>query len=159
MISQHGAPSRIGMLIDTGRNGWGGADRPTGQSTSSDMNDFVNESRVDRRPHRGSWCNQPGGVGERPKASPMSGIHAYVWIKPQGESDGVASADAPQDPNDANKQHDPMCDPDGLNRYAEDSDATRGKDVGTGAMPGAPHAGRWFEYGFQVLVENAYPPL
>lgn len=159
MISQHGAPSRIGMLIDTGRNGWGGPDRPTGQSDASDMNDFVNQSRIDRRPHRGSWCNQSGGVGERPTAAPMPGIHAYVWIKPQGESDGVASADAPQDPNDANKQHDPMCDPDGPNRYAEDSDTTRGQDVETGAMPGAPHAGRWFEYGFQVLVDHAYPPL
>lgn len=146
-----GAPESIGMLIDTGRNGWGGADRPSATSTSLDVNTYVNESRIDRRQHRGNWCNQPGGVGFRPQANPHPGVDAYVWVKPQGESDGVSDPDFEQDPNDPNKQHDPMCDPNARNRY----DNT----VGTGAMPNAPHAGRWFPEAFQILVENAYPPL
>ncbi|SMF16869.1 Cellulase/cellobiase CelA1 [Alteromonadaceae bacterium Bs31] len=151
MISEHGAPSSIGMLIDTGRNGWGGPDRPTGQSTSSDLNTFVNESRIDRRVHRGNWCNQAGGVGYRPQAAPASGVDAYVWIKPQGESDGISDPNFALDPNDPAKQHDPMCDP---NKYNVDNGA-----VGTGALDDAPHAGRWFPEAFKILVDNAYPPL
>ena len=146
-----GAPQTLGMLIDTGRNGWGGPERPTGPSTSTDLNTYVNESRIDRRVHRGNWCNQAGGVGFRPQAAPAPGIDAYVWVKPQGESDGVSDPNFTPDPNDPAKQHDPMCDPYAQNRY--DS------SVGTGALDNAPHAGRWFPEAFQVLVENAYPPL
>jgi cellulose 1,4-beta-cellobiosidase len=50
-----GFNSNIGMLIDTSRNGWGGSARPTGPSTSTDLNTFVNQSRVDRRLHNGNW--------------------------------------------------------------------------------------------------------
>ncbi len=150
MVSR-GLPSNIGMLIDTARNGWGGSDRPTQASTSSDLNTYVNESRIDRREHRGNWCNQAGGVGYRPQAAPHAGIDAYVWVKPQGESDGVSDPNFEIDPNDPNKQHDPMCDPNADNRY----DST----YGTGAMDNAPHAGRWFPEAFQVLVEKAYPAL
>ncbi|WP_188151457.1 glycoside hydrolase family 6 protein, partial [Teredinibacter waterburyi] len=32
-----GFPSTLGMLIDTGRNGWGGANRPSGASSSTDL--------------------------------------------------------------------------------------------------------------------------
>jgi len=152
MVSR-GLPSNIGMLIDTGRNGWGGAGRPTGTSSSTDLNTYVSESRIDRRQHRGNWCNQAGGVGYRPQASPHSGVDAYVWVKPQGESDGVSDPNFEIDPNDPNKQHDPMCDPNAENRYAEDA------NILTGAMDNAPHAGRWFPEAFQTLVENAYPPL
>ena len=42
-----------------------------------------------------------------------------------------------------------MCDPLAPNR---DNAA-----VTTGAMSGAPHAGRWFPEAFKVLVDNAYP--
>lgn len=154
-----GAPSTLGMLIDTGRNGWGGPNRPTGPSSSDDATTMVNEARIDRRPHRGSWCNQAGGVGERPQASPTSWVDAYVWVKPQGESDGISDPNFEQDPNDANKQHDEMCDPEGSNHYAEDAESTAGTGVGTGALPDAPHAGRWYDLGFRVLVDNAYPPL
>lgn len=150
MISR-GAPSSLGMLIDTGRNGWGGAQRPSAQSSSSDLNTFVNESRVDRRFHRGNWCNQAGGVGYRPQASPESGVDAFVWIKPQGESDGISDPDFEPDPNDPAKQHDPMCDPDSFN--------TSDNSLGTGAMDNAPHAGRWYPEAFEVLLNNAYPPL
>lgn len=156
---RHGASNDIGMLIDTGRNGWGGSERPSGASSSSDIAEIVNESRIDRRPHRGSWCNQRGGIGERPQATPASHIDAYVWVKPPGESDGVSTPNFEIDPNDKNKKYDPMCGPNDVNRYAEDAATTKGQGISTGAMDGAPHAGRWFEEGFKVLVENAYPPL
>ena len=145
-----GAPSTIGMLIDTSRNGWGGSDRPTGVSTSSDLNTYVDQSRIDRRYHRGNWCNQYGGIGFKPWPDPYPGIDAFVWAKPPGESDGIADPNFPVDPDDPNKKHDGMCDPNAQN---VDNSA-----VGTGAMPGAPHAGRWHSEGFQILLENAYPP-
>ena len=144
-----GAPETIGMLIDTGRNGWGGPDRPTSQSTSTDVDTFVEESRIDRRFHRGNWCNQPGGVGFKPWPDPYDGIDAFVWVKPQGESDGISDPDFEPDPNDPAKQHDPMCDP-----FAMRPD---GKSF-TGALDNAPHAGRWFPEAFELLLENAYPP-
>ncbi|MDQ1295482.1 MAG: Glucanase, partial [Actinomycetota bacterium] len=43
-----GFNSKIGMLIDTSRNGWGGSKRPTKASTSSNIETFVEESRIDR---------------------------------------------------------------------------------------------------------------
>src|SRR5690606_29507750 len=55
-----GFPPDMGALVDTGHNGWGGPDRPTEVSTSTDLNTYVDESRLDRRPHRGAWCNQVG---------------------------------------------------------------------------------------------------
>jgi cellulose 1,4-beta-cellobiosidase len=146
-----GAPSTIGMLIDTGRNGWGGAGRPSAVSTSTDLNTYVNQSKTDRRAHRGNWCNQPGGVGFRPQASPYAGVDAYVWIKPQGESDGISDPNFEPDPNDPAKQHDPMCDPNAQNRY--------NNAYPTGSLPNAPHAGRWFPEAFRILVQNAYPAL
>jgi cellulose 1,4-beta-cellobiosidase len=150
MIAE-GAPSTIGMLIDTGRNGWGGPDRPTAVSTSTNANTYVDESRIDRREHRGSWCNQPGGVGFRPQADPFPGVDAFVWIKPQGESDGISDPNFEVDPNDPAKKHDPMCDPNAKSHY--------NSTYGTGALPNAPHAGRWFPEAFQILLQNAYPPL
>ncbi|TQV68047.1 PKD domain-containing protein [Exilibacterium tricleocarpae] len=145
-----GAPATIGMLIDTGRNGWGGPERPTQVSTATDINTYINESRVDRRLHRGNWCNQPGGVGFKPWADPYEGIDAFVWIKPQGESDGISDPNFEPDPNDPAKRHDPMCDPTAPSR---DNPA-----VTTGALANAPHAGRWFPEAFAVLLNNAYPP-
>ncbi|MFD2357463.1 glycoside hydrolase family 6 protein [Nonomuraea ferruginea] len=41
----------LGMLVDTSRNGWGGTARPGAASTSTNVNTFVNESRIDRRIH------------------------------------------------------------------------------------------------------------
>ena len=144
-----GFPSTIGMLVDTSRNGWGGANRPTAQSTSTTLDTFVDQSRIDRRAHRGNWCNQPGGVGERPKAAPVAGVDAYVWVKPPGESDGAASQELSYDPIDPAKGFDRNCDP----TYTNAAGTT------TGAMANAPVAGRWFKEGFKVLVDNAYPPL
>ena len=147
MIAQ-GFPESIGMIIDTSRNGWGGVQRPKALAKASEVNAFVDESRIDRRVHRGMWCNQPGGIGERPRANPEPGIAAYVWAKPPGESDGVATAGVP-DPNDPAKRFDRFCDP----TYPVPE---AGGQL-TGALEGAPHAGQWFSAGFRVLMENAWP--
>ncbi len=145
-----GFSTNIGMLIDTSRNGWGGPNRPTGPSTSTDLNTFVNATRIDKRIDRGNWCNQPGGIGARPQANPVSGIAAYVWIKPPGESDGSSSLIPTGPQNPTGKGFDQMCDPnfggDALNN-----------NMPTGAMPNAPVSGAWFQAGFNTLVQNAYP--
>jgi cellulose 1,4-beta-cellobiosidase len=144
-----GFDSAIGMLIDTSRNGWGGPDRPTAASSATDVDTFVDQSRIDRRIHAGNWCNQSGaGLGERPVASPAPGIDAYVWIKPPGESDGSSS----EIPNDDGKGFDQMCDP----SYGGNE---RNGNSATGALPNAPISGAWFSAQFQELMRNAYPPL
>jgi cellulose 1,4-beta-cellobiosidase len=144
-----GFNANIGMLIDTSRNGWGGAARPAAASTSTDLNTWVDASRVDRRLHAGNWCNQTGaGLGERPQAAPSSGIDAYVWVKPPGESDGSSSAVT----NTEGKGFDPMCDP------AYTGNARNGNSL-SGALANAPLSGHWFSALFQQLVTNAYPAL
>ncbi|GAA1761684.1 glycoside hydrolase family 6 protein [Luedemannella helvata] len=144
-----GFPSSIGMMIDTSRNGWGGSARPSGASTSTDLNTFVNATKIDRRIHRGNWCNQNGaGIGFRPQANPAAGLDAYVWIKPPGESDGASEVI----PNDEGKGADPMCDP----TYTGNS--LNGNNL-TNALPNAPLAGKWFPAQFEQLVTNAYPAL
>lgn len=148
-LIQAGFSSNIGMLIDTSRNGWGGTARPTATSTSTDLNTFVDQSRVDRRIHAGNWCNQSGaGLGERPRATPAAGIDAYVWIKPPGESDGSSSLI----PNDEGKGFDRMCDP----TYG--GNERNGNNL-TGALPNAPISGQWFSAQFQQLMQNAFPAL
>jgi cellulose 1,4-beta-cellobiosidase len=144
-----GFDSKIGMLIDTSRNGWGGANRPNAASISTDVDTFVNESRIDHRVQSGNWCNQSGaGLGERPKANPAPGIDAYVWIKPPGESDGSSSEIA----NNDGKGFDRMCDP----TYGGNE---RNGNNATGALSNAPITGAWFSAQFQELMRNAYPPL
>jgi cellulose 1,4-beta-cellobiosidase len=139
----------IGMLIDTSRNGWGGTARPTAASTSTDIDTFVNQSRIDRRIHAGNWCNQVGaGLGERPRANPATGIDAYVWVKPPGESDGSSSLV----PNSEGKGFDRMCDP----TYT--GNVRNGNSL-TGSMPNAPISGAWFPAQFQQLMTNAFPHL
>ena len=99
-----------GFIIDTSRNGKGQI-----------------------RAKWGSWCNVKGaGLGERPRVEPEPGLDAYFWIKPPGESDGVADPSAPR--------FDEMC-------------------AGPDATPSAPQAGQWFESYFLTLVRNANPPL
>ncbi len=144
-----GFPSNIGMLIDTSRNGWGGAARPAAASTLPDLNARINASRVDRRIHKGNWCNPAGaGLGERPRATPAAGVDAYVWIKPPGESDGASSLI----PNDEGKGFDRMCDP----TYTGNP---RNNNNMTGALPNAPLSGHWFQAQFTQLMQNAFPPL
>ncbi|SEG68553.1 Cellulase/cellobiase CelA1, partial [Thermomonospora echinospora] len=146
---QAGFSPNVGMLIDTSRNGWGGANRPTGPGPMTNVDTYVNGGRLDRRIHLGNWCNQSGaGLGERPKAAPESGIDAYVWIKPPGESDGASR----EIPNTEGKGFDRMCDP------TYPGNARNGNNM-SGALPDAPLSGHWFSAQFQELMRNAYPPL
>jgi len=148
-LIQKGFKSNIGMLIDTSRNGWGGSARPAAPSTSTNVDTFVNQSRVDRRVHAGNWCNQNGaGLGERPQASPATGLDAYVWVKPPGESDGSSK----EIPNNEGKGFDRMCDP----TYGGNE---RNGNNPTGALGDAPVSGQWFSAQFRQLLQNAYPPL
>ena len=65
-----GFASNIGMLIDTSRNGWGGAAQADGPSTLADLNACVNASRIDRRIHAGNWCNQSAPASASARAPP-----------------------------------------------------------------------------------------
>ncbi|MEU0671186.1 glycoside hydrolase family 6 protein [Streptomyces lavendulocolor] len=144
-----GFDQNLGMLIDTSRNGWGGAARPAGPGATTNVDTYVNGGRYDRRIHLGNWCNQAGaGLGERPKAAPAAGIDAYVWMKPPGESDGSSS----QIPNDEGKGFDRMCDP----TYTGNP---RNGNSMSGALPNAPVSGHWFPAQFQELMRNAHPAL
>ena len=101
------------------------------------LNARINASRIDRRIHKGNWCNPSGaGIGERPRAAPATGIDAYVWIKPPGESDGSSSLI----PNDEGKGFDRMCDPTYTRQSAQqqqlDWSAAERAAVGT-LVPGA----------------------
>ncbi|CBG68832.1 cellulose 1,4-beta-cellobiosidase [Streptomyces sp. LBUM 1478] len=144
-----GFNSNVGMLIDTSRNGWGGTARPTGPGATTTVDTYVDGGRYDRRFNTGNWCNQAGaGLGERPKASPATGIDAYVWMKPPGESDGASSLI----PNDEGKGFDRMCDP----TYTGNP---RNNNNMSGALGNAPLSGKWFSAQFQQLMQNAYPAL
>ncbi|PWK85599.1 cellulose 1,4-beta-cellobiosidase [Lentzea atacamensis] len=146
---QAGFDANVGMLIDTSRNGWGGAARPTGPGPRTSVDAYVNGGRFDRRIHLGNWCNQSGaGLGERPKAAPETGIDAYVWMKPPGESDGASK----EIPNNEGKGADKMCDP----TYT--GNIRNGNNM-SGALPDAPLSGKWFSAQFQELMRNAYPAL
>ncbi len=146
---QSGFDSNIGMLIDTSRNGWGGTARPTGPGPTTSADAYVDGGRIDRRIHLGNWCNQKGaGLGARPTAAPASGIDAYVWVKPPGESDGASK----EIPNNEGKGFDRMCDP----TYTGN---VRNGNSMSGALPDAPISGQWFSAQFQELLKNAYPAL
>jgi len=148
-LVQAGFPSDVGMLIDTSRNGWGGTARPAGPGPQTNVDDYVNGGRLDRRIHLGNWCNQSGaGLGERPTAAPEAGIDAYVWMKPPGESDGSST----EIPNDEGKGFDRMCDP------TYHGNALNGNNL-SGALADSPLSGHWFSAQFQELMRNAFPAL
>ena len=151
LLVARGMPSTTGMLIDTARNGWGGPDRPAAVSTATDINTYVDESRTDRRLHRGNWCNQPGGIGERPRANPAPNIDAYIWAWPPGLSDGISHQVSDADPPAPGLQFNPMCDPGGTSLY--------NSAYSTGAMKNAPLFGRMNPPHLDMLVQHAYPPL
>jgi cellulose 1,4-beta-cellobiosidase len=135
-----GFPERIGALLDSSRNGWGGPSRPTAVSTSTDIDTLVDQSRVDRRPTRLTWCNQKGaGLGEPPRAAPQAHVHAYAGVKQPGVSDGNEAADV-------------RCDPNGeiADRRLEPADQRDGRGAA---------AGEWFPAACTELVRNAYPPV
>ncbi len=135
----NGFPSTMGFIVDTGRNGWGGATRPLA------WNGDVWTSKIDLRSHRGNWCNvKNAGVGARPAANPDASrtyLDAYFWVKGPGESDGTSDSSATT-PNAEGKQFDVMC-------------GTTNVD----ALQGAPHAGNWFHDQFLMLLRNASPSL
>ena len=146
-------PATLGLLLDTSRNGWGGPNRPTGPSASTDLRTFVRESTLDKRTHKGNWGNQSGaGIGARPVANPAPNYDAFVWVKPPGYSDGSSQLIPKGPDNPEGKGFDRMCDPtykgNGLNGNTR-----------TNALPNAPAAGRWFQAQFEELVRNAYPPF
>jgi cellulase/cellobiase CelA1 len=146
-------PASVGLLIDTSRNGWGGPNRPTGPSTSTDLRTFVRETTLDKRIHKGNWGNQSGaGIGARPVTNPAPHYHAFVWVKPPGQSDGSSKLIPKGPENPQGKGFDRMCDP----TYR--GNALNGNNL-TGALPNAPVAGRWFHAQFVELVKNAYPPF
>jgi len=152
-----GLPKRIKFLIDTSRNGWGGKSRPRQAAQAVNLNDFVEESRVDRRFHRGNWCNPSGaGLGPRPMAMPygeQSPIAAFVWVKPPGESDGTSNPHQRKADKEG-KRYDPMCDP----NYIVDFGPTPSHKP-TGALADAPASGHWFHKQFVMLIEHAYPSV
>jgi cellulose 1,4-beta-cellobiosidase len=162
-----------GFIIDTARNGWGQPNRPKPGTGTKGAD---SSKRVDRRAHRGHWCNvNNAGVGEVPKASPIPTkphLHAFFWMKPPGEADGIsfdvgqypkdsaaynaldavdkAVVDSAADPKYAGKTLDTMCTPGGI----------RDGDKEVDVVPAlSPHAGGWFHKQFIMLIENAYPPL
>ena len=134
-----GFPSTLSFIVDTSRNGWGGPARPTGAAAD------VDDMRIDRRDHRGNWCNVKNtGIGERPRANPdasRSYLDAYVFIKPPGDSDGTSDSTA-NTPNAEGKRFDMKC----------------GSTI-VDSLPNAPHAGQWFHDQFLMLLRNAHPVL
>ena len=143
--------SSTNFIVDTSRNGWGGPNRPTAASTSTDLNTYVEASRIDRRNHRGQWCNQSGaGLGIPPLAAPpdFPQFQAYVWIKPPGESDGTYPGSANQN---GVPRADPNCDPAQTNPLA-------GNTL-TGSIPDSPPAGQFFAAEFIQNLRNAFPPV
>jgi cellulose 1,4-beta-cellobiosidase len=151
--------SSTNMIIDTSRNGWGGCGggaqalttcRPTKTSTSTDLTTYVNQSRIDRRPAKGDWCNQNGaGIGKLPGPG-TAPYQWYVWVKPPGESDG-SSVLIPTGPlNPDGKGLDGMCDP----TYGGNS---LNQNMNSNALPNAPLSGAWFQAQFDQLVANKYP--
>ena len=151
-LTGQGFPSTLGFLIDTSRNGWGGALRPTSASTSTDLNTFVNATKIDGRDDMGQWCNQPNqGIGALPTVNPggFANLQAYVWVKPPGESDGNYPGSTYG--GVTSTTGDPNCDP------AHDNALANGH--ATNAIPNSPPAGTFWLTEFLEDVQNAYPAL
>ena len=151
-----GFSSNLGFIIDTSRNGWGGPNRPTGPSTSTVLNTFVDATKIDERDDMGQWCNQEGqGIGSFPTVNPggATNLIAYVWVKPPGESDG----DYPN--GDTNPAHLAL----GATHGDENCDPAHGNTLANGfavnSIPNSPPAGTFWLTEFLEDVQNAYPPI
>jgi cellulose 1,4-beta-cellobiosidase len=154
------AAGSVNIVLDTSRNGWGGCGggsaalttcRPTATSTdTSTLDNYVNKSRIDRRPAKGDWCNQNGaGLGKLPGTGTAPYVY-YLWIKPPAESDGSSSLIPIGPDNPDGKGFDQMCDPNyGGNGLNQNSNSN--------ALPGAPVSGRWFAAQWAQLVANKFP--
>ena len=151
LIAQ-GFPSTLGFLIDTSRNGWGGPNRPTAASTSTNVNTFVDASKIDKRDDMGQWCNQQNsGLGAPPTVNPgfFANLQAFVWIKPPGESDGNYPGSVYN--GVTSTAGDPNCDPAHDNALAN--------NMPTDALPNSPPAGTFWVSEFDMLVQNAFPAV
>ncbi|MFZ1008865.1 MAG: glycoside hydrolase family 6 protein [Candidatus Sulfotelmatobacter sp.] len=147
-----GFPSTLGFLIDTSRNGWGGPNRPSGPSSSTDLNTFVNATKIDERDDMGQWCNQQNsGLGVPPTVNPggFANLSAYVWIKPPGESDGNYPGSVYN--GVTSTTGDPNCDPAHDNALAN--------NMPTDALPNSPSAGTFWTAEFTMLIQNAFPAV
>ena len=158
-----GFPSTIGFLIDTSRNGWGNTSaangigssayqvRPTAAGTSTVIDTFVNESKIDLRNSSGQWCNQVNaGIGVLPVVNPTTNVSAYVWVKPPGESDGTYPGAVYNGVTETGG--DPNCNPITANPQA-------GADTIANSFPNSPPAGTFWVAEFTQLVQDAYPVL
>jgi len=147
-----GFPSTVGFLIDTSRNGWGSAIRPKGPSTSTVLDTFVNQTKIDGRNDMGQWCNQPNaGLGTPPTVNPggFPNLQAFVWIKPPGESDGNYPGSVFN--GVTSTVGDPNCNPTHTNALAN--------NTVSGAVPNSPKAGTFWASYFTMLVQNAFPAV
>jgi cellulose 1,4-beta-cellobiosidase len=147
-----GFPSTIGFLIDTSRNGWGGPLRPTGPSTSTVLNTFVDATKIDERDDMGQWCNQANqGIGSFPTVNPggATNLLAYVWVKPPGESDGTYPGSVYNGVTETGG--DPNCNPTNTNTLAN------GMEIDS--IPNSPPAGTFWNTEFLEDVQNAFPPI
>jgi cellulose 1,4-beta-cellobiosidase len=147
-----GFPSTLGFLIDTSRNGWGSPLRPTGVGSSSVVDTFVNQSKIDLRDDMGQWCNQANqGLGVPPTVTPgfFANLNAYVWVKPPGESDG--NYPGSKFNGVTSTTGDPNCDPAHENALAN--------STLSGAIPNSPPAGTFWLTEFVADVQNAFPPI
>ncbi|MGB0063346.1 MAG: glycoside hydrolase family 6 protein, partial [Terracidiphilus sp.] len=147
-----GFPSSIGFLIDTSRNGWGGPNRPTGPSTSTVVNTFVNATKIDQRDDMGQWCNQENqGIGSFPTVNPggATNLQAYVWVKPPGESDGTYPGAVYNGVTETGG--DPNCNPTNTNTLAN------GMEIDS--IPNSPPAGTFWLTEFLQDVQNAFPAI
>ena len=158
-----GFPSTVGFLIDTSRNGWGNTSaangggsstyttRPTAAGTSTVIDTFVNESKIDLRNSSGQWCNQENaGIGMLPTVNPTTGVSAYVWVKPPGEADGNYPGSVYN--GVTSTVGDPNCNPVTANPQA-------GADTIANSIPNPPSAGTFWLTEFVQLVQDAYPVL
>jgi len=108
-LAEHGIKDK-GYIIDTSRNGV-----------------------VETRTKWGNWCNiAKAGLGERPKAAPRPLLDAFFWVKPPGDSDGVADKAA--------ARFDENC-------------------LSPDARTDAPEAGQWFPAHLIDMMKAANPPL
>jgi cellulose 1,4-beta-cellobiosidase len=151
-LTGQGFPSTIGFLIDTSRNGWGGPLRPTGPSTSTVLNTFVNATKIDERDDMGQWCNQENqGIGALPTVNPggFANLQAYVWVKPPGESDGTYPGAVYGGVTETGG--DPNCNPTNTNPLANNMEID--------SIPNSPPAGTFWLTEFLQDVQNAYPAL
>lgn len=159
-----GAPTTLGIIIDTSRNGWGGPDRPAAQAVDANIDGLVDASRIDRRSHRRGRCNQNSGFGERPRSDPSENVHAYFWGYPGGWSQGVSvpdffySVEIMDEYGISQRRYPAYCDPTSLDVEGMEAYPDMG-EFSTNALPGAPWRGMWFSEGFATFLRNAYPPI